>query len=157
MKPALLRSLLLAVLVIGLLSASIAVGSEKAGDRELSEAAGHDRASLRRSAARIPCLNRGGTRYRLRRHPRKCAIFSYGGSFGGGVNLAGLDWRRWGSRHARARGIEKGFHLPPEHIRVRVVAYRPVNRCGRRVYSRLRSRSRYGKTVVALHVCGGRS
>jgi len=105
----------------------------------------------------IPCLNSSGSRYLLKKQPVRCAIFSYEGSFGGGTNLAQIRWNSWGGARAHGRGIEKGFHLPPQHIRVRIVAYRPVQACGNRVYSRIASMSRNGTTRVPLHVCGGPS
>ena len=105
----------------------------------------------------LPCLNESGSRYRLVFRPRSCAHFGPGGSFGGGVNLARLQWRGWGAPTARARGIEKGFHLPFSRIRVRVDAYR-LRSCRRaRAYTRLRATSRFGTTVVRMRACPGRA
>jgi hypothetical protein len=50
---------------------------------------------------------------------------------------------------ATATGIERGYHLPPEHISVRVIAYRRRTDCnGDYHYTRLRISSRYGHLIV---------
>jgi hypothetical protein len=104
--------------------------------------------------AEIFCLSKGGDRTVRRVRPKKCTHFGPNGSFGGGVNLAKLRWQHWGSRKATARGIERGFHLPPSHIPVRVTAYRKRAGCdGSRAYTRLKAMSRYGTTRVRFGLC----
>lgn len=103
----------------------------------------------------LQCADRHGSRYLFEYRPTTCVHFGPGGDFAGGVNLTHLRWRSWGRPLVRARGIEEGFHLPAEHIRVTVVAYR-LRRCGRiRSYTRLRSTSRYGRLLVRLGACRG--
>ena len=114
---------------------------------------------LHRAAGAAPtkllCATRDGTRYKRKARPRQCTIFGPGGSFGGGVNLRKLRWHGWGHSRARARGIEIGFHRPPQHIRVRVQAWRPRMRCGHRVYTRFKARSRFGTSRPRPHGCPG--
>ena len=104
----------------------------------------------------IGCANKRGTAYKLVYRPRRCTRFSPSGGFGPrAVNLAGLKWSSWNGSVARGRGIERGFHLPYSKIRVRVWAYRVRVACGRRVYTRLKARSRYGTTVARMAGCPG--
>jgi hypothetical protein len=102
----------------------------------------------RRPRSYIICWRRGRTP-ELRRHPARCISF-YGGN-ATSVNLVELRWRGWGRPIARARGIERGFHLPFAHIPVRVTVYRRrLCPTGDLVYTRLRATSRFGTTVVHL-------
>ena len=101
----------------------------------------------------IQCLDESGRSHVPKKHPRRCALFGPGGAFAGGVNLAKLEWHRWGKARARAEGIEKGFHLPPSHIPVQVVALERFS-CGSVFhYGKLRVTSRYGTTTVAVPTC----
>ena len=86
--------------------------------------------------------------------PSRCTVFGPGGTFGGGVNLAQLDWSGWGGPTAEARGIERGFHLPLSKIPVSVRAYRRKRDCtGRLTYTRIRATSTNGTTRVRLQRC----
>jgi len=117
------------------------------------------------SAARplsLLCLTTGGTATTPKVRPHRCAHFGPGGSFGGGVNLVSLHWSHWGSSTTSGTGIERGFHLPLSNIPVSVSAYRRRNGCrvrGRRlrVYTRLRTTSVYGTTLVRLGTCPARA
>ncbi len=117
------------------------------------------------SAARpvsVLCLTTSGRATTPKVRPHRCAHFGPGGSFGGGVNLVSLRWSRWGSSTTSATGIERGFHLPFSNIAVRVSAYRRRNGCRwhghrLRVYTRLRTTSIYGTTLVRLGTCPGRA
>jgi hypothetical protein len=84
----------------------------------------------------------------LRIRPTTCTIFGPGGSFAGGVNLARLHWISWGSSTAVGSGIEQGFHLPLEHIKVTVTLSRIVSCGGKRFYTRAQVTSGYGTTVA---------
>ena len=133
---------------------------------------------------RVPCLNDAGTKYKARFTPERCAHFSRGGAFGGGVDLHGLAWRDWGDKVATGSGVECGFQagcterVPPPcppnvicaqcpfvarapapgcsiAIPVSVEAFRKRTRCGRRIYTRLRSTSQFGTTLVKTKACLG--
>jgi hypothetical protein len=104
----------------------------------------------------ILCLDKGGANYVVKAKPGKCAVFGHGEAFGGGVNLIRLHWHGWGSARATARGIECGFHLPCERIKVKVVASGPVVGCtGQVVYSMIRAKSRFGHAAPDPHSCPG--
>jgi hypothetical protein len=102
------------------------------------------------------CLNGDGiSEYRRKDRPKQCTIFGQGGIFAGGVNLKKLKWRGWGHKRARANGIECGFHLPCQNIKAKVRVWRPRERCGKRVYTRLRARTRYGHSRADVQGCPG--
>jgi hypothetical protein len=103
----------------------------------------------------LPCLNKAGDRYRAKVEPKRCAHFGRGGAFAGGINLRDLIWQNWGEALATATGVECGFHLPCEQITVRVQAFRVRKACGRRVYTRLKAVSEFGKTLVKTRACIG--
>jgi hypothetical protein len=121
----------------------------------LASGARPGRAAARTAAttASVLCSNKAGSRYVKRVRPTKCAVFGPHGSFGGGVNLSHLKWHGWGHSSAHATGHEDGFHLPPAATATHVTLSRLVKgHCGR-VYTRLRSTSRFGTTRVKLAVC----
>jgi hypothetical protein len=101
--------------------------------------------------------NIGGSTAVLRVAPTACTVLPPEASFAEGVNLVGLRWSGWGSTIATAVGYEQGFHLPLEHIPVRIQAYRlRRNACpGPRVmlYTRVRATSTYGSTVARAQAC----
>jgi hypothetical protein len=104
----------------------------------------------------VPCLNKKGTKYRPRFEPARCAHFGHGGAFAGGVNLRGLEWQNWGDSTAiSTAGTECGFHLPCADIPVTVQAFRIRKACGRRMYTRLKAISEFGKTLVKTRACLG--
>jgi hypothetical protein len=103
----------------------------------------------------IICLNKAGSRYKRKVEPLHCAHYGRGGSFGGGVNLKRLEWRSWGGRLARGSGTECGFQLPCSEIDAKVTVYRKRRACGHRVYTRLKSVSGFGRTIVRLKRCPG--
>ena len=106
---------------------------------------------------RLNCINKGGTEYVFKRKPKACGVFGPGGSFGGGVDLRQLKWKGWGTKSARATGIECGFRADCSDIPVTVRAYR-LRTCGsRRVYTRLRARSTFGTSTVAVPRCPRRA
>lgn len=92
----------------------------------------------------------------LRHKPRRCLALPASASFSQGANLKKLRWKHWGKSVATARGRELGFHLPLQHIRVKVRATRLRRACGNGpwVYTRLRARSRHGVSTVRLDACG---
>jgi hypothetical protein len=105
---------------------------------------------------RIYCATKDGSEYVPKTAPRRCTVFGPGGTFGGGVNLVNLRWQGWGGASARAKGVERGFHLPFSRIRASVTAYRRKRDCtGRLAYTRLRARSKYGTTRVRVATCRG--
>jgi hypothetical protein len=69
--------------------------------------------------------------------------------------LKKLKWRDWGHEHANAKGIECGFHLPCEDIKAKVRAWRPRERCGKRVYTRLEATTRFGHSRADVQGCPG--
>jgi hypothetical protein len=101
----------------------------------------------------IRCLDGSGRSYVARKRPARCTLFGPGGAFAGGVNLAQLDWHRWGQPQATAQGIEKGFHLPASHIQVQVTAFKRVSCGGVYRYAKLRARSRYGTSTASAPTC----
>jgi hypothetical protein len=103
----------------------------------------------------LPCLNKSGTKYRAKVEPKRCAHFGRGGAFAGGVELKNLVWTNWGEARTTAIGVECGFHLPCEKIAVQVQAFRVRKACGRRVYTRLKAVSEFGKTLVKTRACLG--
>jgi hypothetical protein len=105
----------------------------------------------------LPCLNKAGNKYRPRMEPKRCAHFGRGGAFASGVNLEGVIWTNWGEALATATGTECGFHLPCAKIAVQVQAFRVRKACGRRVYTRLKAVSEFGKTLVKTRACLGRA
>jgi hypothetical protein len=142
------RRLTSVALGVALLGGGAAIeGSSTAGARPV--------ATVTATRVYIACLRHDGSSYRRVYRPSHCAHFGPGGSFSGGVNLRNLHWKYWNRGTARATGIEQGFHLPPERIRVRVKAYRIRSGCGRRAYTRLRVTSSHGTTVVRLSPCSG--
>lgn len=103
----------------------------------------------------LPCLNKPGTKYRAKSEPHRCAHFGRGGAFAGGVELQDLVWTNWGAALATAIGVECGFHLPCAKIAVQVQAFRVRKACGRRIYTRLKAVSEFGKTLVKTRACLG--
>lgn len=103
----------------------------------------------------ILCANSDGSEYRRKERPRKCAIFGRNGIFAGGVNLKKIRWKGWGQKRARAKAIECGFHLPCADIRARVRASKPRTRCGHRVYTRIKVRTRFGRATPRPAGCPG--
>jgi hypothetical protein len=110
---------------------------------------------ISRTLTYLPCLNKAGTEYRARTEPKRCAHFGRSGAFAGGVNLEGLVWTNWGQALASATATECGFHLPCAKIAVQVQAFRVRKACGRRVYTRLKAVSEFGKTLVKTRACLG--
>lgn len=107
------------------------------------------------TAPRLPCLNGKGTKYVARVEPARCTHLGPGSAFAGGVDLHGLQWKNWGAKVATATGTECGFHLPCDNIAVNVEAFRKRRRCDRRIYTRLRSTSQFGSTLVKTKACLG--
>jgi hypothetical protein len=103
----------------------------------------------------LPCLNKAGSKYRPKTEPHRCAHFGRGGAFAGGVNLENLVWQNWGEALATGTGVECGFHLPCAKIAVQVQAFRVRKACGRRIYTRLKAVSEFGKTLVKTRACVG--
>jgi hypothetical protein len=103
----------------------------------------------------LPCLNKAGSKYRPRAEPKRCAHFGRGGASAGGVNLRELVWQNWGEALVTATGIECGFHIPCATTAVQVQAFRVRKACGRRVYTRLKAVSEFGKTLVKTKACLG--
>jgi len=103
----------------------------------------------------LPCLNKAGDKYRAKAEPKKCAHLGPGGAFAGGVRLQNLDWANWGEALATAPGIECGFQLPCADIDVQLKAFRVRKACGRRIYTRLKAVSEFGKTLVKTRACLG--
>jgi hypothetical protein len=91
----------------------------------------------------------------LRSRPAACTIFGRDGSFAGGVNLARLRWVSWGGAIAVATGIEQGFHLPLEHVKVSVTLSGLVSCGGKRLYTRAQVASEHGTTVSHPSGCPG--
>ena len=108
---------------------------------------------ISRTLTYLPCLNKAGTEYRAGTEPKRCAHFGRGGAFAGGVNLEKLVWQNWGEALTSATGTECGFHLPCAKIDVEVQAFRIRKACGRRVYTRLKAVSEFGKTLVKTRAC----
>jgi hypothetical protein len=103
----------------------------------------------------LVCLNGDGSEYRRKDRPKQRAIYGRGGIFAGGVNLKKLKWRSWGHARAKAKGIECGFHLPCADITAKVRAWRPRERYGKRVYTRLKATTRFGHSRANAQGCPG--
>jgi hypothetical protein len=103
----------------------------------------------------LPCLNKAGDKYRAQVAPSRCAHFGPNGTFGGGVDLKGVEWDDWGGKTASGRGTECGFDIDCTDIAVDLAAYRVRKRCGRPIYTRLRATSNIGTTVVRTRACLG--
>ena len=113
-------------------------------------------ATLAATPVRPMCTGSDGVSFVLRRAPTRCTLLPPNAAFADGANLASLRWRGWGRSSATATGVELGFHLPFSHIPVAVTAYRVrADRCGRgvRLYTRVRTASRFGSGVVRLPAC----
>jgi hypothetical protein len=115
-------------------------------------AVGHTAAKAK---THLLCLNGDGSEYRRKERPKQCAIYGQGGIFAGGVNLKKLKWKAWGHKRAKAKGIECGFHLPCADIKAKVRAWRPRERCGHRVYTRLKATTRFGHSCADVQGCPG--
>jgi hypothetical protein len=91
-----------------------------------------------------------------REKPKTCTTLGPRDSFAEALNLASLSWKNWGKSEATAHGIERGFHLPLQHVKVTVRAYRKrLGDCGDYIYTRVRARSKFGQTVAKLPArCG---
>jgi hypothetical protein len=103
----------------------------------------------------VLCANKNAT-YRLPRiAPSRCDTLGPQQSFNEGANLARLRWKGWGRAVATTTGVDLGYHLPFEHIRVQVRAYRLRRQCGDgdNLYTRLKIRSQYGTTLVRFPAC----
>jgi hypothetical protein len=111
--------------------------------------------TISRTLTYLPCLNKSTTKYRAKAEPHRCAHFGRGAAFAGGVNLEDLVWLNWGEALATATGTECGFHLPCAKIAVEVKAFRIRKACGRRIYTRLKAVSEFGKTLVKTQACLG--
>jgi hypothetical protein len=99
----------------------------------------------------IICHNPGlKPTWAFRLKPVSCTSLGPRDPFGLAVNLVQLRWKGWGRRFATFTGYERGFHLPPSHIRVHGSVFRPRIWRGRRIYTRLRATSKYGSLTVAL-------
>jgi hypothetical protein len=145
-----------AVVIGGGLAATVEGQDKGPGDRGSGHSSPAAGLMKKRAASKLLCATRDGTRYVRRKKPKRCTIFGPGGTFGGGVNLRKLrPWHGWGKGQARARGIERGFHLPPQHIKVKVRAWRPRMRCGHRVYTRFKVKSRFGTSRPKPAPCPG--
>lgn len=106
---------------------------------------------------RLNCINKGGTSYVFKKRPKTCGVFGPGGTFGGGVDLRQLKWKGWGTRTARATGIECGFRQDCTAVAVKVRAFRLRTCGGKRVYTRLRATSKFGTTTAPAPRCPGPS
>jgi hypothetical protein len=104
--------------------------------------------------AYVACNPDGGSAV-LRQHPLHCTILPPSAAFAEGVNLKSLNWKHWGTERATLKGIEVGFHLPPENIKVHGSAYRlrPSPCGGQMVYTRVKVTSRFGTTVARPKAC----
>jgi hypothetical protein len=103
----------------------------------------------------LPCVNKAGSMYRAKVEPKRCAHFGPRGAFAGGVELQNLVWTNWGQAISTAIGVECGFHLPCANVAVQVQAFRVRKACGRRIYTRLKAVSEFGKTLVKTRACLG--
>ena len=104
---------------------------------------------------KLPCNDGGGAAV-AKVKPKACTVLPSGASFSEGTNLAKLKWSSFGRSRANFRGIEKGFHLPASHIRVRGYAYRPrTDRCGSPtlIFTRVFVKSRFGSMRVKTDTC----
>ncbi len=91
---------------------------------------------------------------KFREHPRRCVIAPPSAPVSKSAALAHLRWRHWGSKVARARGIERGLHFPVKHVHVRVKAFGRVRRrCSESdfAYRRVRIKSRKGSKTVRVN------
>ena len=120
-------------------------------------AVGRELGVCRASRAYVLCWPGGRSFERVARaRPRRCMTLGPHQSFAEAANLVGLSWRSWGAKVARGQGFERGWHLPYEHVPVRVRAYRRREAdCGDYVYTRLKLSSRYGALTVRFPAtCG---
>lgn len=93
--------------------------------------------------------------YVRREKPKRCTRFGPRDVFAGGIYLKKIRWKNWGAPIARGKAIECGAHLPCQDIRVKVKAYRPADRCGHRVYTKINAKSKHGRSRTRTVVCPG--
>jgi hypothetical protein len=122
---------------------------------EARQAAGQRATPISSTLTFLPCLNKPATKYRAKLEPKRCAHFGARGAFAGGVELQNLVWTNWGQGLTTAIGVECGFHLPCAQTAVQVQAFRVRKACGRRIYTRLKAVSKFGKTLVKTRACLG--
>jgi hypothetical protein len=122
---------------------------------EARQAAGKRAAPFSPTLTFLPCINKAGDKYRAKVEPKRCAHFGARGAFAGGVELKNLVWTNWGEARTTAIGVECGFHLPCAQTAVKVQAFRVRKACGRRIYTRLKAVSEFGKTLVKTRACLG--
>jgi len=92
--------------------------------------------------------------------PKRCTGLRADQSFVDGFNYGTLRWSSWSRKRAYFKGISLGFKLPYSRIKVRGKVDRPRrDRCGssRMVFTRMKYRTRFGKSVRYLRPCLGRS
>jgi hypothetical protein len=133
--------------------AAMSVGATVDAETKGGDAASAD--GTAKAETQLLCLNGDGSEYRRKDRPKQCAIYGKGGISAGGVNLKKLKWRNWGNARAKAKGIECGFHLPCADINAKVKAWRPRERCGKRVYTRLVATTRFGHSRADVQGCPG--
>jgi hypothetical protein len=85
----------------------------------------------------VPCSQDGGTRITLKAKPRKCDFTYLHNPLALAGRAVGLEWRGWGRRVARARGIGIALHGDADRFPVRVRLSRRVACGGRRLYTRV--------------------
>jgi hypothetical protein len=89
----------------------------------------------------VPCTEGGGPSVELKVKPRKCNFTYLHNPLALAGRAAGLEWKGWGRRVARARGTGIALHGNPDgsfdRFPVRVRLSRRVNCGGRRIYTRV--------------------
>jgi hypothetical protein len=107
------------------------------------------------SAARatyLPCSSSDGARGLVaKQRPASCLTLDPIASLAGAADLIRIRWSNWGASTATAHATSLSFHLPRQRIPVTVRATGwQYDGAGRRYYSHLRIRSRYGTGDIFL-------
>jgi hypothetical protein len=104
----------------------------------------------------IPCVSNDRSHYVFKVRPHRCGLYPPpGAGFYRATEERKIHWYAWGGYSARARGLECSFRRPCPNVPARMRAFRPVEACGRLVYSRWTVKTRYKKDTRHLPLCGG--
>ena len=109
---------------------------------------------------RVLCFNNNhpseGRPADVRSSPRKCSLYRRGYDYeaAGAVHMRKLRWKHWGGQTT----VAKGQYAEPMDIEepwkpIRVRLKKPVERCGRAVYSRAVFHSRGYRTGFPIWIC----
>jgi hypothetical protein len=93
----------------------------------------------------------------FRTKPRKCRFVNrrvpFPPTYFGYVEMRRIHWSGWSHLHARGKGSHPE-QMSPHPVPLKVSLYRPLDRCGRRVFSEARFVAKDGRSsTVPLITC----